>query len=156
MKKIISLSIAFFAFFLSFNTSSLFAQSNENKEMGIAIIRSEDGKPETPKTAMKFPRYEKGTKAMYRYICEQMQYPETLKRQNTKGTTTVEFKVSANGSISDAEVFNTSGQEEFDKEALRIVNSFPKWKPAELDGKMLDMKVQVYIEFDCEKCPCKK
>ena len=155
MKKIISLSIAFFAFLFTFNISTLFAQSDESKEMGIAIIRSEKGKPGAPNSAMKFPRYEKGTKAMYRYICEQMQYPEALKRQNIKGTTTIEFRVSTDGTVSNAVVFNTSGQKELDQEALRIVSSFPKWKPAELDGKMLNMKVQVYIEFDCEKCPCK-
>ena len=156
MKKVISLVVAIVATCLFLNVSTVYGQCDGEK-MGIAIVKSEDGsKPETPKSAMKFPRYEGGSKAMCKYICDNMKYPETLKRQNVKGVTTIEFVVSSSGTISEVEVVNSSGQEDFDKEALRLVNSFPKWKPAEKECSPIDMKTQVNIEFDCDKCGCGK
>lgn len=158
MKKFISLSIAFFAFFAIFSSTNLYSQSNSDcsgKKTGIAIVRTDGETPEAPKAAMKFPAFDGGAKKMCSYICKNMKYPEALKRQNVKGVTTVGFVVKSDGSIADVEVVKSSGKQEFDDEAVRLVKSFPNWKPAQQDCEPIDFKSQLDIEFDCEKCGCK-
>ncbi|MDR2979206.1 MAG: energy transducer TonB [Bacteroidales bacterium] len=156
MKKFISLSITFFAFFAIFNATNAYSQADCNgKKSGIAIVRTDGETPEAPKSAMKFPAYKGGTKSMCSYICKNMKYPDTQKRQNVKGVTTVGFVVKSDGSITDVEVVKSSGQKEFDDEAVRLVKSFPNWNPAEENCEPIDFKSQLDIEFDCEKCGCK-
>lgn len=152
MKKFIALVVIFTAFCSLSTISGVYGQCD--RKTGIAIVRSENGKPETPKAAMKFPQYQGGTRAMCKYMCENMRYPEALKRQNAKGTSTVSFTVNSDGTISNAELVKSSGRDEFDQEALRLVRSFPKWKPAEQDCSPISMKSQIDVEFDCEKCGC--
>lgn len=157
MKKSTILIIPFLMLCAVFCSETAYGQCDENTKTGIAVIRSEDGKPETPKGAMKMPRYEGGTVAMCRYLCDNMKYPQSLKNQKIDGITTVGFTVKSDGSIADVSVVNTSGYEEFDNEAVRLVESFPKWKPAQVDcEKDIDMKSQVDVEFNCEKCKCDK
>lgn len=154
MKKFITLIIPAIVFASLLGTGKVHGQC-EDRPMGIAIVRQEDGKPEAPKAAMKFPQYQGGTKAMCNYLCKNMRYPESLKRQNIKGTTTVDFMVNSDGSVSQVSVVNSSGHKEFDDEAVRLVQSFPKWKPAEKDCEPTSMRSQVDVEFNCEKCGCK-
>jgi TonB family protein len=161
MKKIFSFIIAFFAMILLLSGSYLYAQcdkdSHKTCKQGIAIVRSEDGNPTPPSAAWKLPHYIGGTKGMCNYFCENMQYPKALKAQKIKGVVTVEFMVRADGSVTDVAIVETSGYEDFDNEAIRLVNSFPKWKAAEIECQPTEMKSQVDVIFDLDKCdPDKK
>ena len=161
MKKIFSFIIAFFVLSLLLNVSSLYAQcdkdSHKTCKQGIAIVRSDDGNPTPPTAAWKLPHYIGGTKGMCNYLCENMQYPKALKDQNIKGVATVEFMVRTDGSVTDVALVKTSGYQDFDDEAIRLVNSFPKWKAAEIECQPADMKSQVDVIFDLAKCdPDKK
>lgn len=157
MKKVFNLFISIFILGFIFNASAVHAQcadENTGRKNGIAIVRSEEGKPENPKGAMTFPRYVGGTKALCKFICQNMQYPEKLKEQNVSGTTTISFMVNSDGSVSDVEIVKSSGYQEFDDEATRLANSFPNWKAATKDCEATSMKTQTDIEFNCEKCGC--
>ena len=156
MKKIFSFIMAFFAMILFLNVSYLYSQCDKDSyktcKQGIAIVRSDDGNPTPPSAAWKLPHYIGGTKGMCNYLCENMQYPKALKAQKIKGVVTVEFMVRADGSITDVALVKTSGYQDFDDEAIRLVNSFPKWKAAEIECRPTDMKSQVDVIFDLDKC----
>ncbi len=140
--------------FCSFTAS---AQQCKGKQVGIAIERPEDNaQPEAPKSAWKLPAYKDGPKAMCNYLCKNMQYPASLKQQNISGITTVSFMVNADGTISNVEVVKGSGYQEFDDEAVRLVESFPAWKPAQKNCENVEFKSQLDVEFNCEKCSCEK
>lgn len=156
MKKIFSFIIAFFALVLLMNVSALYAQCDKDVhktcKQGIAIVRSDDGNPTPPTAAWKLPHFIGGTKGMCNYLCENMQYPKALKEQNIKGVATVEFMVRTDGSVTDVALVKTSGYQDFDDEAIRLVKSSPKWKAAEIECQPADMKSQVDVVFDLEKC----
>ena len=59
--------------------------------------------------------------------------------------------VNTDGTISDVELFKSSGYKEFDDEAIRIVKSFPKWVPAKQDCQEIPFKTVVTIPFDAAK-----
>lgn len=156
MKRVIGLFIALFAVSAIFSTSTVYGQcgddANGSRKKGIAIVRSEDGRPENPKGAMTFPRYVGGSKEMCKYLCKNMQYPAQLKDQKVNGITTVGFTVKSDGTVTNASVVTSSGYQEFDDEAVRLVNSFPAWKPATKDCEATEMNSQVDVEFNVEKC----
>ena len=144
---------------LVFCASNSFAQSNncrdENgnvKKGGIALTHDdENGNHNTPTAALSYPKFDGGNKAMYRYIYKNQQYPQSLKNRGISGQSQVQFMVNTDGTISDVELFKSSGYKEFDDEALRIVKSFPKWVPAKQDCQAIPLKTVVTIPFDASR-----
>ena len=58
----------------------------------------------------------------------------------------VQFVVNKDGSISGAKVVR-SVDPDLDKEALRVINSMPKWKPGMQKGEPVSVKFTVPIVF---------
>jgi protein TonB len=54
--------------------------------------------------------------------------------------------VNKDGSISDARILRSVDQA-LDKEAIRVVNSMPKWKPGKQSGKPVRVSFSVPINF---------
>lgn len=116
---------------------------------GIALTHDdEQGNHNVPTAAMSLPKYKGGSQALYRYIYKNMQYPQDLKSRNIAGQTQVKFTVNADSTISNVELFKTSGYDAMDNEAIRIVKSFPKWIPAKQDCQCIPMSTVVTIPFD--------
>lgn len=157
MIRFITPMLIFAAISCSFSVSAQSAKCEDGKKMGIAIERTDnDQQPETPKYAWTLPAYKGGATAMCKYLCQNMKYPQSLKQKNISGITTVGFMVNADGSISKVEVVKSSGYKEFDDEAVRLVENFPKWQPAQKECTDVEFKSQLDVEFNCEKCKCDK
>lgn len=80
------------------------------------------------------PEFPGGMEAIYKYISENIQYPEQAKEANIEGRVVMQFTVTEDGSIVNVEVARGIGGG-CDEEALRVVKAMPKWKPAIKDGK---------------------
>lgn len=119
---------------------------------GIAIVKGDStGQHVVPTSAMSLPTFKGGNKAMCRYINKTKKYPINLKNQKISGTTTVQAKVLADSTLTDIEVVQSSGYQEFDDEALRVVKSFPKMIPCTQSCEPMDMIVQIPVVFDYEQ-----
>jgi TonB family protein len=157
MKTIKSLVSLVLATAFVFCMSNSFAQNckDENgntKKGGIALTRDDDnGNHTTPTAALSYPKYKGGSQALYRYIYKNQQYPQNLKNQGISGQTQVQFMVNADSTITDVEVFKTSGYKEFDDEAVRLVKSFPNWVPAKQDCQAIPMKTVVTVPFELNR-----
>lgn len=92
------------------------------------------------------PEYPGGEKAMKKHIKKTIQYPADVKKGSFNQTVLVEFVVEPNGGRSDVKV-KQGVSELLDAEAVRIINSFPKWKPGKQGGKKVRVRVVVPIEF---------
>lgn len=91
-----------------------------------------------------------GEKEMFKYIGQNLIYPEKSKANNIEGRVIVEFIVSKEGVIT--EPYIVIGLDQFcDKEVIRIVTSMPNWTPATLDGLPIDSKIKLPISFKTEK-----
>ena len=111
-----------------------FEKYNSNKEM-------------VGKTTLRLPEYSGGMDSLYLYLAENLQYPEALKDGKVEGTTLVQFVVGVDGEISNVTVAQSSGYPEMDEEAVRVVESFPNWKPAAKNGEVIAMKTQLPVRF---------
>lgn len=152
MKKLgISIFVAlFFGSFVFVNncnaqSSNQPCNSCDQKEMAFEKYNSK--KEMVGKTTLRLPEYSGGMDSLYLYLAENLQYPESLKASKAEGTTLVQFVVGVDGEISNVTVAQSSGYPEMDEEAIRLVESFPNWKPAAKNGELMAMKTQLPVRF---------
>lgn len=87
-----------------------------------------------------------GTHLIYRFIKENMEYPEEAEKNGEEGRVSVEFTIEKTGEITNVEVIK-SVSPSLDKEAVRIVSSFPNWEPARENGEEVKAKARMPIPF---------
>lgn len=87
-----------------------------------------------------------GAAAMMAFINKSIEYPQIDKEMGNQGRVFVSFVVEHDGSISNTEVMR-SVSKTLDIEAKRILRTMPKWKPAEVNGKIVRSRVRIPINF---------
>jgi len=77
------------------------------------------------------PQFPGGDSALTEFLKENTLYPRAYLHFHPSWTITLKFCVEKDGSISDVKILDGGGMLElFDKEAIRVVQAMPKWKPA--------------------------
>ncbi len=80
------------------------------------------------------PEFPRGNEAMFKYIAEHIVYPKELYENRIKGIVICSFKVEKDSTISDIKILRGL-HPLLDKEAVRIIKTFPKWNPGKQGGK---------------------
>ena len=80
------------------------------------------------------------------YIEKHLKYPKTAIKNKVEGTVVVNFEVDKDGSISNAFI-SKSISKELDKEALRLVSSFPNWNSAIINDQEVPSRVEIPVKF---------
>lgn len=93
------------------------------------------------------PEFPGGLENMYKYIKDNLKYTDLAKKTNITGTIYVEFTVEKDGSLTDVHVIRGIGGG-LDEEAIRVVESMPKWQPARQGGMPVKVKYQIPIAFN--------
>ena len=93
------------------------------------------------------PEFPGGTQALFNFIRENLQYPNN--DICVTGRIVAQFTVKEDGSIVNARVSHGI-HPDFDKEALRVINMMPKWKPGTKQGEVADTEYTVPIMFSAE------
>jgi TonB family protein len=75
-----------------------------------------------------------GKKALLKFLGENIRYPQNAIEQGISGKVYTTFIVDEQGKVSCFEIAKSSGNEGLDKEALRVVKTFPKFEPAMKNG----------------------
>lgn len=92
------------------------------------------------------PEFEGGYEAMMRFIQKNMRYPASARRMGVDGTVYVQFVVAKDGSISEVKTIRGISAD-CDKEAERVVNLMPNWKPGKQNGKAVFVRFVLPIKF---------
>ena len=92
------------------------------------------------------PCFPDGDLAWMQYLTNNTHYPKTAYENEIQGRVVIGFVVCKDGTIADV-VVERSINPELDKEALRVVNSMPKWIPGKQNGKNVNVKYRVPITF---------
>ena len=69
------------------------------------------------------------------------------KRTVRRDGVTVQFVVDEDGSIKDSKVLRSVWDKDMDAEALRLINTMPKWKPGRQKGQPVAVKFTVPVMF---------
>lgn len=92
------------------------------------------------------PEFPGGEMALRKFIANAIKYPVIAQENGIQGKVYVNFVVDTDGSITNAKIARGVDQS-LDKEALRVVNSLPKWKPGKQRGKAVKVSYTVPISF---------
>jgi protein TonB len=92
------------------------------------------------------PMFPGGDAELLKYIAENTIYPEVAKENNIQGRVIVRFCVTAKGGVSQVSVLK-GVDPELDKEAIRVVNTLPPFKPGKQGGKPVPVWYMVPITF---------
>ena len=98
------------------------------------------------KVVEEMPEFPGGAAKMMEYIQKNMKYPLMARESDIQGRVFVNFVVEPDGSISNVTVMRGIGGG-CDEEALRVVNSMPKWKPGKQRGSAVRCSFTVPIIF---------
>ena len=90
-----------------------------------------------------------GMQGCLKFLMDNTKYPEQAKRDKISGKVSVKFVIEKDGSITDAKVVRTDNPV-FNEEALRVVNSMPKWKPGKQRGKEVRVSYTVPVIFSLD------
>ncbi|MBA3827455.1 MAG: TonB family protein [Taibaiella sp.] len=80
------------------------------------------------------------------YLSKTIKYPEEAQKSAIDGRVIIKFVVNEDGSISNAEVIRTLDPY-CDKEAIRVINNMPIWKPGKQNGKAVKVYFTLPITF---------
>ncbi len=92
------------------------------------------------------PEFPCGENHLRKYIAENTVYPEEAKNKGLEGKVFINFLVSKTGEVQDVKV--ARGVDPLlDNEAIRVVQSMPKWKPGSQRGKPVEVRFTLQISF---------
>ena len=92
----------------------------------------------------KMPQFSGGSVQLW--IKENLRYPEIARENNIQGKVYVKCIIDSEGNVCNAEI-QRGGDPSLNKEALRLVNSMPKWKPGMQNGKTVSIPYVIIVEF---------
>ncbi len=95
------------------------------------------------------PEFPGGDKSLFQFIADNTKYPADAKDKGIKGRVFVNFIVEPDGSVSDIRVLRGIGGG-CDEEAVRIVESMPKFKPGMQNGEAVRVSYTVPVNFRLE------
>jgi len=95
------------------------------------------------------PQFPGGDAELMKFIKENLKCPKSMSDNCIEGQVIVRFVVSEDGSVKDVQVLR-SLDTDCDKEAVRLVESMPKWIPGKQNGKPVDVYYTLPVRFKLE------
>lgn len=112
----------------------------------VQVVEEEPVEQEIFEVVENMPEFPGGNAALMQYLAKNINYPTIAQENGTQGRVIIQFVVNQDGSIVDAKVAR-SVDPYLDKEALRVINAMPKWKPGMQRGKPVRVKFTVPVMF---------
>ena len=95
------------------------------------------------------PQYPGGPQALFKFLGENVHYPEEAEKAGIQGRVIATFIVEKDGSISQPTVVK-SVDPLLDAEAIRVISAMPNWKPGKQNGKVVRVKYTVPLSFNLD------
>ena len=131
-RKNVSLKVALMMLVLLFSFMTSTAQTKKN-DMVFDVVEV-------------MPQFPGGQIAMLQYLMKNIKYPEQAMKEGIQGRVAVRFIVEKDGSISDVKPV-LSVHPLLNKEAVRVVESMPKWTPGKHNGKPVRVRFNLPVMF---------
>lgn len=93
------------------------------------------------------PQYVGGETALFKFIIDNMKYPEEAQKQKKEGRVVVQMVIEMDGAVSDYKVVKSLSPL-LDDEAMRVAKMLPnKWKPAKNKGQVVRCHYSIPFVF---------
>ena len=94
----------------------------------------------------KMPEFPGGKQRLLNWVMKNIQYPAEARKKGIQGRVVITFVINKNGKAVEPLIVQ-SVDPLLDKEAIRLVNSMPKWKAGEEKGEPVRVKFTMPINF---------
>lgn len=140
-------------------SSALFVagcERTEEYESEIAAINKQKEKESSPINGKVFtvveeqPEFPGGNEEMFKFLGKNIKYPTKAMNSNIQGKVFLQFIVTDEGDVRDIEVLKGIGSG-CDEEAARVLALFPKWQPGRQNGKPVNVKFTLPVNFQLEE-----
>lgn len=99
----------------------------------------------------RFADVEGGLDSFYEKMSKELKYPIDAKRKGIEGRVFVQFKIMANGELSQFKILKGLSKA-CDAEAVRAIKAVPAhWLPAKMDGQKIGQKITIPVMFSLDK-----
>ena len=127
-------------------------EDDQNKRQEVAYTpppppkKVEEATEEIFVVVEKQPEFPGGLTAMMKFLNDNIRYPIIAQENGIQGRVTCNFVVERDGSITDVQI-SRGVDPSLDKEAIRVIQSMPKWKPGEQRGKPVRVRFTLPVVF---------
>ena len=118
------------------NVPPKISNENDDKEVFVSVEHN--------------PEFPGGMQELYKFIAENLKYPAEAHENGIQGRTVVRFIVEKDGSVSNVDILK-GFDANCDKEAVRVVQSLPNFKPGMQNGKPVRVYYTLPINFVLQK-----
>ncbi len=125
--------------------------TEETKNIEITPVKIEEEEEEEEQQIFTVvendPEFPGGMEALYKYLAQNIKYPQLARDNNITGRVYVTFVVERDGSITGCKVLRDIGGG-CGAEAVRVVKSMPKWTPGKQRGKAVRVQFNLPVNFN--------
>ncbi|OFY67770.1 MAG: hypothetical protein A3H98_12335 [Bacteroidetes bacterium RIFCSPLOWO2_02_FULL_36_8] len=116
---------------------------------GQIINNEKDSKPKDDEIFIiveKLPEFPGGMDSLSSFIRNNLEYPETAKKDSIEGRVIITYVIDTNGRITNP-IVAKGVREDLDQAALELVKKIPAWSPGVQKGKNVAVKQALPIRF---------
>lgn len=99
--------------------------------------------------ADQMPEFPGGEQALRRFIAAAVRYPLVAQENGVEGTVFLSFVIDEEGQVTQIAVMRGVNSS-LDKEAVRVVQNMPRWKPGRQAGRTVKVQYQIPIVFQLQ------
>lgn len=125
--------------------------TDDTKNIAIVPVKIEEEEDETETQIFTVvenePEFPGGMEALYKYLAQNIKYPQLARENNITGKVYVTFVVEKDGSIANPKVLRDIGGG-CGAEAIRVVKAMPKWNPGKQRGKAVRVQFNLPVNFN--------
>lgn len=133
------------------------ASAQEEKKMAelaapaLKAVEQEDANVDRDEIYRAVQTIPKPTFNTSRFLAKNLKYPEEARQNEIRGRVNVQFVVEKDGSLSDIIVLR-GGElgHGIPEEAIRVISTMPKWKPATQSGKPVRSYFTMPVDFNLQ------
>ena len=115
-------------------------------ELKEVITKAPEAEEKPYTMVEQMPQFPGGDRELLSFIAKNLHYPTIAQENGIQGKVFVRFVVSATGDVKDVKVMR-SLDPYCDKEAIRVIQSLPKWIPGRQNGRNVPVYYTVPITF---------
>ena len=123
--------------------------NNEAVEIKQVVIEEEEEEEEIEEVFMvveEMPEFPGGMAKLMKYFSDNVRYPVVAAENGIQGRVICQFTVWKDGTIRDIVVVR-GVDKALDREAVRLIENMPNWKPGKQRGKAVSCKYTVPVSF---------
>lgn len=123
-------------------------QHIEAPPIDLPIIETKQPTDSIYQFPTKSPEFPGGMDEMFKFIQNNIVYPDYEKENGIEGTVYLEFIVRKTGDIDNIKLLRgIKNGPNYEKEAIRLVKKMPKWNPGSMEGIQVSTMMRIPIKF---------